>query len=104
MRSRVNLLRCKLEIPVIKEGDDRLVLLGDESDEIRFAVAVEVRDGHMNGAVAVIHAMRLEVRLVPAGGAVFQHHDLAYVKPAEDGDDEIELLVAVEVSHLNVGD
>ena len=80
------------------------MLLADEGDEIGIAVAVEIGDGHVNRAMAVIDHVGHKDRLGPIGSPVLQIDDLARATPAEDGDDQVELAVAVEISRLHVRD
>src|SRR5262249_25830065 len=89
---------------VVDEGDDRLVFLSDEGDEVGFTVAVKVGDRDVNRSVTRIHNMGNELRMVPVGGAVFENGDVAALEPAEDGNDKVQLTVAVEVGGLHIGD
>ena len=52
--------------------------------------------------MAVVHNVLHEVRVLPVGGLVLQVDDLAGLAPAEDGHDQVQLAVAVEVSGLHV--
>ena len=52
MRGGVDGLLAEIAVAVVEEGDDRFVLLADQGDEVRLAVAVEVDDRDVDGAVA----------------------------------------------------
>ena len=45
-----------LELPlaVVEEGNDRFIFLTDKRNEVGFTVAVEVGDGNVDGAVAIV--------------------------------------------------
>ena len=92
------------ELPgaVVQERDDGLELLGDERYEVRSAVAIQVDDGDVARAVAGVEGDADEFGGAVGGPLLFQQEDLAGGVPAEDGDDEVEVGVAVEVGGLNV--
>ncbi len=103
MRGGEERLLAELAAALVQEGDHRLVLLADDRDEVRPAVAVEVRDRHVDGAVAVVNDVRHELRLGPVGRLIFEEEDLAGGVEAEGGDDQVELARAAEVGGLHVG-
>ena len=54
MRGGIERLLRELSTALVDEGDHRLVLLSDERDEIRLAVAVEIGDRHVDRAVSLV--------------------------------------------------
>ena len=65
MRGGIERLLRELSTALVEEGDDRLVLLSDERDEIRLAVAVEIGDRHVDRAVSLVDHARHELGLGP---------------------------------------
>src|SRR5437868_4189570 len=104
MRRLMDNLLAELAVPLVQVSHDGFVFLTDQGDKIRPAVVIEIAYRHVNSAVPRIHDMRHEHGPGPVGGAIFKIGDLSAVPPAEDGHDQVELAVAVEVGDLDVGD
>src|SRR6266436_6649499 len=104
MGSRIDGFLAESARTFVEERDDGFVFLTDQGDKVRLAIVVEVRDGYVDRAVALVHSMRDEPRLRPVRRLIFQVKDLTALAPAEDGDHEIDSAVAVEVGRAHVGD
>ena len=80
------------------------MLLREQRDEIHLAVAVQIDGNEVDAAGARVDRVGDERRLRRVGGAILEDGDLAGLAPAERGDREIGLAVAVEVRRIDVGD
>src|SRR5262245_39811166 len=67
VRRRVDGLLAKASLSLIDKRDDGFVLLADKGHEVELAIAVDVRDRNVNGAMAVVQHARDEVRRFPIG-------------------------------------
>ena len=91
-------------LPVAQERNHGLVMLGEEGDEVRMAVAIEVGHRDVDGPAARVDLALHEDRGAIVGGAVLEQEHPSRRAPAEGGDDEVEVAVAVEVGGLDVRD
>jgi len=78
-----------------QEGGIETVAVGVQ--HIELAVAVEICDGYVDGAVAIVEYVREETRLVPVSRLIFQVEDFAGVAPAENSHDQIEFAFTAEI-------
>ena len=100
----VDHLLLEREVPFVDVREYRLVLLREHRHEIHLAVVIQVDGNDVNAAGARIDRVRDEVGLRRIRRAVLQDGDLTRRAPAERGDRQVGLPVAVEVRGFDVGD
>src|SRR3712207_1405097 len=104
MRRRVDLLRRELEAASgVQIRDDRLMVLGDEGDQVESAVTVHLDRNRMDAAGSLVDHVRLEGQWRVGGRTVFEAGELSAGSPPECGDRQVRLAVLVEIARPNVG-
>ena len=104
MRCGKDRLAAELAASFIQECHDGLVLLGNQCDEIGLAIAIQVGNGDMRGAMAAVEHLRKEGRLLRISRLVCQKENPARVVPAEFRDHKIDLAIAGEIRGPYIGD
>ena len=94
----------EISLAAVDVGDDGLVLLRDQRDEIQLSVLVQIDRDDVNCARARIDDVRDERRLAERSSLVFEDRDVPCRPPPECGDRKIGLAVAVEIARFDVGD
>ncbi len=90
-------------LPVAQERDHRFELLGDDTDKVQAAVAVDVRRHEVDRTRARVEPRPFEHRRAPVHRPVAQERHLPFQVPTERGHREVEVAVPVDVDGFHVG-